>query len=154
MNAAHVHLALNHVPVLGCVFGLALLLAGLLRGQRVLLQAALGTFVVAALVAVPVFLSGHPAEEFVENAPDAAMSVAAAHEDAATFAVTALAVLGVAALFALVRTRGGNALGRPMVGLVLVLALTSSSLMLWTALLGGQVRHAEIREGGARPHAR
>jgi Domain of unknown function (DUF5666) len=67
MNAAHLHLILNHVPVLGVVF------AGLLLGtalwyrsaqfQRVALVAMVGS----ALVAVPVYLTGERAEEAVEH---------------------------------------------------------------------------------------
>ena len=67
MNAAYVHLTLNHVPVLGVVFALPLLGFGLLRRNPALLRAGWVTLVAVALVAIPVYLSGEGAEEIVED---------------------------------------------------------------------------------------
>lgn len=53
MNWAHVHLLLNHVPVLGTIFGLALLGYALMRRNDGLTRVALGVFVVVALLALP-----------------------------------------------------------------------------------------------------
>ena len=65
MNAIHVHLMLTHVPVLGTVFGLGLLLVALWRRSDEVKKVALGVFVLAALFAVPVYLTGEPAEDGV-----------------------------------------------------------------------------------------
>jgi hypothetical protein len=74
MNPTHVQLMLNHIPVLGAVFGLALLTFALWRKSEELRKAALGTFLVAALVAVPAYLTGEPAEDSVESLPGASAS--------------------------------------------------------------------------------
>lgn len=44
MSATHLHLVLNHVPILGIPFGIALLLMGVLRHSEELKRAALVTF--------------------------------------------------------------------------------------------------------------
>ena len=67
MNWAHIHLLSNHIPVLGALFGLLLLAWGTLRRNEAIQRAALATFVVAALFAIPVFLTGEPSEKAVEH---------------------------------------------------------------------------------------
>lgn len=57
MNWAHIHLMLNHIPVLGTGFGLALLAWGMMRRNDSLQRAALAAFVVVALAAIPVYLA-------------------------------------------------------------------------------------------------
>ena len=65
MTWSHLHLMLNHVPVLGAVFGFLLLAYGVWRKNDTLQRAALWSFAVVALVAVPVYLTVEPAEEAV-----------------------------------------------------------------------------------------
>ena len=67
MNQVHLHLLMNHLPILGVPFGLLLLCAGMLRQSDELKKAALLTFVVAALLAVPVYFTGEPAEISVRS---------------------------------------------------------------------------------------
>lgn len=50
MNAMHLHLLLNHVPVLGTIFGLALLVPALLRRRDELKRVVLGCLIVTAFL--------------------------------------------------------------------------------------------------------
>lgn len=152
MNPAHVHLMLNHIPVLGAMFGLALLAWALLRRNEALERVALGTFVVVALAAVPVFLTGEPAEGVVEHLAGTAEPAIKAHEDAALVALIAIAGLGVFALTMLLLFRK-RAFPRPLAGAALVFALATAGWMAQTANLGGRIRHAELgaQAGGTPP---
>ncbi len=145
MNLAHLHLVLNHLPVLGTGFGLALLVYGLWRRSDELTKTALGVLVLVALAAVPVYLTGEPSEELVEAVPGVSKPAMERHERAASFAFIGVLVVGVAAAAGLVFFRRGAALpgwfALPIVGAVLVVG----SLMAWTANLGGQIRHTEIQ---------
>lgn len=143
MNLAHVHLMLNHVPVIGTVLGLVLLAAGLARRSFELKRAALWTFVVMALVAIPVYLTGEPAEKVVEQTPGVTETVVDTHEDAAGVALVAVEVLGLAAVAGLVTL--GRPMGPAVVLVAFALALVSSLLFAWTANLGGRIHHGEIR---------
>ena len=67
MDAAHLHLMLNHIPVLGTAFGMALIAWALFRKSEELKRVSLGVFVIIALLAVPAYLTGEPAEEIVEH---------------------------------------------------------------------------------------
>lgn len=149
MNAPHLHLLLNHVPVLGAAFGLGLLAFGLWRKSDELKKTSFGVFVIAALLAVPVYLSGEPAEEGVESLPGVSKAIIEQHEEAAEVAFTAIIVLGVIALVGLFLFRRGRVVPTWFTSLMLIASITVSGLMAWTANLGGQVRHTEIRSGAA-----
>ena len=83
MNPAHLHLMLNHIPVLGMAFGLALVSLALLRKSEELKRISLGFLIVIALLAIPAYLTGEPAEELVENLPGVSKSSIEQHEEAA-----------------------------------------------------------------------
>jgi uncharacterized membrane protein len=147
MNWAHVHLLLNHVPVLGTIFGLALLIWGVWRRNHTLQRAALTVFVVGALVAIPVYLTGEPSEDAVENLAGTAENAIEIHEDAATLALVAVEVLGLIGLLGLFVHRPGFA--RLVMPGALALAVITAGLMARTANLGGKIRHAELRGAAA-----
>jgi uncharacterized membrane protein len=151
MNWAHVHLMLNHLPVLGTIFGLLLLGWAVLRRNEALQRVALATFVFTALAAVLVYLTGEPAEELVEDLAGTAKQAIEAHEEAAVVALIAIEALGALALAALVlfRKRG---IPRPLAGGALVFALATAGWMAQTANLGGRIRHAELRATQTQDH--
>ena len=145
MNATHLHLLLNHIPVLGTAFGLALLAFGLWRKSEDLKKAALGAFLISTLFAVPAYLTGEPAEDGVKSLPGVTKAVIEQHEDAASVAFTCIIALGVAALAGLVAFRRGKVVATWFSAMMLAASVVVSGLMAWTANLGGQVRHTEIR---------
>ena len=149
MNVAHLHLLLNHLPVLGPIFGLALLLLGLWRESEPFKRVALGVLLVAALLAVPVYLTGEPAEDAVQMLPGVSKAITEKHEEVAVVAFTAMVALGAIALGGLIRYRGSRAVAPWFATVLLAATLLTSALMAWTAGLGGQVRHTEIRPASA-----
>lgn len=148
MNAVHIHLLLNHLPVIGSLIGVALLVVALLRRDSGLAKVTLGLFVALAGIALVVFLTGEPAEELVEGLAGVSESILEAHEEAAVVATVAIGVLGVAALGLLVMFRQRR-LPRWATLATLVAALLVAGVMGWTANLGGQIRHTEIRPSAA-----
>jgi len=145
MNWAHVHLMLNHLPVVGTVFGVLLLLLALLRKSEELKRVSLGIFVLTALLALPVYFTGEPAEKVVEHLPGVTEPLIEEHEDAALFALLMAAGTGVVALAGLILFRRAERLPGWIVGAALVLSLATSGLMGWTANRGGRIRYTEIR---------
>ena len=145
MNGAHLHLLLNHIPVLGTIFGLALLAFAVWRGSEDVKKAALGTFVIVGLLTIPTYLTGDPAWHTVKGLPGVSASVFHRHDNAASIAFTGSSILGVLALGGLIWFRGGKPVKRSFAALVLAAAVIVSGLMAWTANLGGQIRHTEIR---------
>ena len=148
MNGAHIHLILNHVPVLGTLFGLLLLAYALFRKNKDLMKVSLVIFVLAGLFAGAVYLSGEQAEEIVEHLPGVSESIIEAHEDAGLYALVSAIVLGVVSLFGLWRFFR-KPLPTGFATTALLLALATSGVMAWTATLGGQINHPEIRSDQA-----
>ena len=144
MNLAHVHLFLNHIPVVGTLFGLALLIAAFRTRSSVLRTAALVTFVVVAAAAVGVFLTGEPAEEIVEGLPGVVKTVVEQHESAGKVALMSALALGAISLLALVAGRKPGTMQSYAGTAVLAISIGTLTLMAWTANLGGQIRHPEI----------
>jgi uncharacterized membrane protein len=151
MNLAHVHLLLNHIPVLGTVFGLILLIIAILRKSEELRKVCLGTFVVVTLLAIPVYLTGDPAENIVKNLPGVSKPTIDAHDDAAGASLIALSILGVVSLAGLILEWKSRPAPRWFGTLLLALSLIATGMMAWTANLGGQIRHSEVRSGSVTP---
>ncbi len=151
MNLTHVHLMLNHAPVLGTRFGLGLLLFGTWRKSEDNQKAAVGVFVLAALLAVPVYLTGEPAEDAVKNLSGVSEPIIEAHEEAATKAFAGVGLIGVSALDGLIVFRRGKPLPVWFGSAIPGTSLIVGGLMAWTATLGGQVRHPEVRANASIP---
>ena len=151
MDSTHMHLLLNHIPVIGTLVGLLLLVVALARRSDELKQASLAIFVVGALVAVPAYLTGESAEELVEHLAGVSESLIERHEDAAQLALAAAGLLGVFALSGLVLLRRSTSAASRVVVATLVLAVATSGLMARAANLGGQIRHTEIRPFHSAP---
>jgi uncharacterized membrane protein len=145
INPAHLHIILNHIPVLGIPFGIALFIYGFLRKSQEIRTAALLVFVAVALVTIPTFLSGEAAEDMVEHLPGVSERLIENHEDAAKIALIATSILGGLSLIRLLIPARFGAVRAPETILVFALSLAVSGWLGWTGHLGGQIRHSEIR---------
>jgi len=144
MTWAHLHLALNHVPVVGLPLLLVLLAWGLARRSPEVTRASFALLVLLALITIVVQLTGESAEELVEDLPGVLESVVERHEDAALWGTIGMAALGVLSFIGLWQLRAGRA-GVPWYSsAVFVVGLAVAALMGWIANLGGQIRHTEI----------
>lgn len=146
MTATHLHLMLNHLPIVAIPLALMLLGYGWLRHMDDVKRAALAVFVLAGLAIWPVYLTGEPAEETVEHLPAVSESLIEAHEDAAKLAMVFTELLAAGSLGALIFFRRDPLPGSVTVPL-LSLALVATLALSWTGYLGGQIRHSEIRGG-------
>lgn len=147
MDAAHIHLLLNHIPILGTIFGLLLLIYGMWRNSDQVKRASLGAFIITALITIPVYLSGDGAADIVRNLPGVSVDIIMQHDDSATITLTAIEILGAVSLLSLWLSRRFLELKRWMTLSVLTLAVISSGLGAWTGNIGGQVHHPEVRAG-------
>lgn len=144
MSVTHLHLLLNHFPVIGTVIGAALLAVALLRRSSELGKVSLALFAALGAISVLVFLTGEPAEEAIEGLSDFSETITERHEEFALIATTVLASFGAIALGVLTAFRK-KALPRWVTLFGLLISLVAGGLMTYTAMLGGQVRHTEIR---------
>lgn len=144
MTIVHLHLLLNHVPVVGTLFALFLFAAAILLREAVSTRFALGFSAAIAVVAVAVYFTGGAAEEAVEKLAGVTETSIEQHEEAAELATVAMGVFGALSLAAFVLFRKRQV--PRWVGLAgFAGTVVLSALMGWTANLGGQIRHSEIR---------
>jgi len=149
MSIVHLHLMLNHFPVVGVIFVAIVLIAALrLRSSDV---SKLGLWLLAGVGAVTavVYFTGEPAEDSVENLAGVSKATIHAHEFAAETSFVAMAVIAGFALLALWWHRRGQ-LPRAITGWMLAFAVLVTGFMAWTANLGGQIRHTEITGGSVQ----
>ena len=97
-----------------------------------------------ALLAIPAYVTGEPAEEIAEKLPGVSEQVIDPHEDAAKLALGATLAVGAVALAGLVAFRA-RALPLAFSLGLLALAVVAAGTLGWTANLGGRIRHPEIR---------
>ncbi len=149
MNPAHLHLLVNHFPIIGTYLALPLLVLALVRrADRGALYALVLVLVISGAGAVAANLSGDPAEARVEDLPSVSKHWIDVHSDRADDATIIAVVTAVGALGLLGWTiRRGST---PIVGLGVLGFLTtlSAGAMAWTGVAGGQIHHGELREAG------
>ena len=149
-NAAQLHLALTHLPVVTALLAAATLAIGALAGNGAARRFGLVLLVVAGLSVIPTQMTGEGAEEVVEELPGVSEAVIERHEDAAEVAF-ALTLLGAAvAAGALVASQlGRQRTAQALFSVALAMSLADTAALAWVAHLGGEIRHTEIRLGAA-----
>jgi hypothetical protein len=145
VNLPYLHLVLNHVPTVGSVVALGLLLLALVRRDEPLKQAGLEVLFVIAVVTLPVYMSGVAARQNLRDRPELSDTAVRVHQDAALagFAVTEFG--GFVAWIALWQSRRRGRPARGLVPAVMLLSMVALALMARAATLGGEIRHPEIR---------
>lgn len=146
MNATHLHLLLNHFPVIGTLIGSGLLLWGIFKKQDNIKSIAAAILALMAIIAIPVYLTGEPAEESVEKLPGVSEAMIELHEDAATIAIWLMGITGIAALAALFFAWQKRRSATVVFIAAAVLSLISFAAMARAGYYGGQIRHTEIRD--------
>lgn len=145
MNDVHLHLIVNHVPILGTLFALVLGVYGAVRRQPTVVRAAFLALIVSGLGGYVAQETGEGAEEAVEELPGVSERLIHEHEEAAEWATWTGVVLALVALGVLVWRRREAEVGTVPTAAVLVFAAVVFALMARVGNLGGEIRHTEIR---------
>jgi len=144
MALSHLHLVLNHVPVVGSVIASGLLLLALVRRSADLRRAGLEVVVLVGLCSLPAYLSGVGGQRDLAGRPEVVVAMVRAHHDAALLGSIAMLVTVMAAWVGLWQTRRRTQPARGVFGAVLLLAIVTLALMGRASNLGGQIRHPEV----------
>ncbi len=145
MDATHLHLALAHFPIIGTIIGAALLAYGQSFKNIEIQKVALATFIIMALLTIPVFLTGEEAEEAVEHLPGFSKQLIENHEELAEKAVWLMGILGGLSLIAFYAIIKKLSFAKILLWITLIVSLATFGLFAQVGNLGGQIRHAEIR---------
>ena len=144
MSSTHLHLLLNHVPIIGSIFGGFVLAYGIWSKSHQTIIASYYLLIISSLGGVITYLTGESAEETVEGIQGISMELVERHEDLAVFSVISVAALGILALAGLIVTLKKLPLAHTMAWAALLVSLVSFGSLTYTGYTGGQVRHTEI----------
>lgn len=150
MNWTHLHLALNHLPVLGVPFVVLLLAWGWVFRQREVVRVAVLWMALLSVVAIAVKFTGDFAVDVDPKRLSEARVYVDRHEESADQATTAVFLLGLAAAVALYLGRGERVLPAWMLAVLVALGTGTSGLYARSANLGGQINHPELRSSGSK----
>lgn len=149
MNAAHFHLMLNHIPVLGALAVLTLIVYSAFRNKVEVTNLSLAIAVIVGVLSVPVFLTGEPAEEVIEHLAGVSENLIEAHEDFSVYALIMTELVAGFALYGLFSIKRKEELPKFFLKILILMAFINTAMMFYTANLGGKIRHAEIRSDGS-----
>jgi len=156
MYLVHLHLLLNHWPIIGSFIALGIFLVSLFANNDDLKQTSLALFALIALVAIPTYMSGNAAQEVLKRNSSLSVALITAHQGAAVLAFVFIEITGVVALFGLWQF---SRTSRPLTGpvarwnssAVLFFSISTVGLMAITGNTGGAIRHPEILSGQETP---
>ena len=149
MNFPHLHLLLNHFPIIGTMVGLGLFLISLLGKNEDLRRASLIIFAAMALLAIPTFFSGTGAQGAIKKLPGVSETLIERHQGAAMLALLFMEITGALSLVGLWKSQGTP---RPAhwnwtLSAVLLFSIVTVVLMTRVGTTGGDIRHPEIGSG-------
>ncbi|HEX2911618.1 MAG TPA: hypothetical protein VH186_12480 [Chloroflexia bacterium] len=144
LDMTHLHLLINHIPVLGVIFAGVLLVVALAYKNTFAEIVALSFTVVFAAATLVTYITGDKAADAVSRLPNVSLSILHQHEVVAKLDLLGMAALGAAALFTLFLYWRRITRPRYLVYALLALLLINTGLLAWTALLGGEIRRPDI----------
>lgn len=147
MNLAHLHLLLNHWPIIGTFITTGLFLIALLADSDDLKEVTLALFALMGLVAIPTYLTGNLVQDLLRQEPGVSEALIHAHQGSALLALTALLITGGFAWTGLWQIRRLSRPARWTLTTVLVSSLVTVGLMTLAGNTGGVIRHPEILDG-------
>lgn len=148
MNAAYLHLLINHVPVILAPLGFVAALIALVTRHRTVWLYALATITLAGLSAYPVMATGDGAADVVRKAvPTVQRQAIHRHGDAGDTTMWVLIVAGVAAAYGWWRLGKED---RPfplwLAALVVLTSGAATAAVTYTSYTGGFIIHNEAHQ--------
>ncbi|TRX35716.1 hypothetical protein FNW52_09490 [Flavobacterium sp. ZT3R18] len=145
MNDAHLHMVVNHFPIIGTIFGFGILIVGLVLKNKTLLNTSYVLFIVAAIFGAISMGTGEGAEELVEDMPNIGKQIIHEHEELAEKLAVLLYVLGGLSLAGLYFNFKNNSKAKLFSFLILGITTAGLFLVQKVGTSGGEIRHTEIR---------
>lgn len=149
MNDAHLHMVVNHFPIIGTILGLGILIAGLLLTNKSVQHTAYVLFAIAAIFGLLSMNTGEGAEEMVEDLPNVGKQIIHEHEEIAEKFVILLYLTGAVALLSLFMSFKNHVKAKFFAYATLILAIGTAVLSKNVGTSGGEIRHTEIRENAS-----
>jgi len=145
MDATHLHLILTHFPIVGTIIGIGILAYGQFSKNDEIKKVALVTFVLMAILTIPVFLTGEEAEETVEHIVGVSEQLIENHEEIAEKAIWLMGLLGILSLISFFAIIKKLSFAKTISLITLIVSLGTFGFFAKVGSTGGEIRHSEIR---------
>ncbi len=146
MNDAHLHMVVNHFPIIGSIFGLGILITGMILKNNSIKNTAYVLFIVAAIFAAFSIGTGEGAEEMVEDMPNIGKRIIHEHEEIAEKLALVLYLLAAISLTGLIMNIKNYSKAKLISYVAIVVATVAVVLSTQVGTSGGEIRHTEIRD--------
>lgn len=143
-NSAHLHLLVNHFPVIGYFIIIVFLVYGIIFKQEKVKQFSMFMIVVLSLITILVFVSGNNAEGMVKGAEGVVEENIEVHQYAAVRSFIAMEILGGISLLMILYYRFKKPVPLSVTLIYLFLNLFVLWMMIYTSNLGGKIFHSEF----------
>jgi hypothetical protein len=148
VNYAHVHLLLNHIPVIGMLIAVGLFLMSFFgKNNEDLRRTSYILFATIALFTIPTFMTGFASQSMVKG--PGVDALVQRHLSSALLSVWFMLFTGALAIIGLWQAQTTKHLARWNIIAVLIFSLLSVVLISRTSNTGGDIRHPELRPPGA-----
>jgi uncharacterized membrane protein len=146
MSFEHLHLLLNHFPIIGTMIGLGLFLFSFFeKNGEPMRRISLIIFAAMALLTIPAFCTGVGAAQEIATKPEVSAAFIDRHEGAAMLSLWFMIATGGLSLLGLWQCYRISRLASWNVAAILVLSLMTVGLMVRTGNTGGEISHPEFR---------
>ena len=146
MNEAHLHMVVNHFPIIGMIVGFVILVSGLLFKSRVTKRIGTITLLLTSLFVFPSFESGEGAEEIVEHLPGVSENLIEKHEELAEQFMLFVWVLLPLILLSFYADWKQKAFLQYVHFLIAIVSFVALIFAKQVGTTGGEIRHTEIRK--------
>ncbi len=146
MTDAHYHLVVNHFPIVGTIFGIGILIAGMLLKSNSVKNVSYVIFIISAIFAFLSLKTGGAAAGVVKGMPDITKEIISEHAKVANnlaYTLYALALLSLVGLYTNIKNHSKAGLFSFLIFIVSLLAVFFAQHV---GTSGGEIRHTEIRE--------
>ncbi|SMO52214.1 hypothetical protein [Gracilimonas mengyeensis] len=143
MNAAHLHLIVNHIPIFTTLIGILILAWGMYKKEVSIRNIAFVLFIVGAASSYLAIETGESAEDIVEEVASVSHDTIHDHEEAAEISLWFAVVMGFLSIGALASRKLKLRFETGLNIAILLTALITLGLLTYTAYEGGKIRHSE-----------
>ena len=147
MNDAHLHLVVNHLPIIIPIAAVVVLVAGFILKSEVVKRVSYFLFVVAAICTMPAFATGEGAEEVAEGLPGVTEHLIHEHEEKAEGFAILNYLLGLISLVGIWASWKQKQFAKWIAIVVFLFAIVVIIKGREVGTSGGEIRHTEIRKG-------
>ena len=147
MYELHLHLVVNHLPIIFPVVGIIILLIGIFSKSEVTKRNAYIIFILGAFTSVAAMGTGEGAEDSATKIAGFSENMIKKHEEVSEIFAALTYVLGVISLVALIASFRNSAISKYAPFVVGIFAVVALFFAHKAGTTGGEIRHTEIRTG-------